>query len=77
MKAIKTERKYKKEKSVITLTLFLCPCSGVVEDVGSAGCSHDDTWTYFGQCRLCKSVFSQDYSFEKDDPTKYGWVIVE
>ena len=71
------EQKWKNEKHTITIKAFVCPCGGNIVDIGSAGCSHNDDYTYFGQCIKCKNVFSKDNgSFRGDDMELLGWKLV-
>lgn len=70
--------KWKKDKTIVSLNCYLCPeCGEVLSDIGSAGCSHDECWTYFYQCGKCKLVLSSELSLTTEDMTQYGWKKLE
>lgn len=66
--------KWKKGKTVMSVNCYLCPdCEEVLNGIGSAGCPHDDNWTYFVQCGSCKLVLTSDFNLRSEDMTQYGW----
>ena len=71
------QQTWKKGKQEIIVNAFICDCGGNIVDVGSAGCSHCDEYTYFGQCIKCKNLFNKHHSFMKDDLEKYGWKLID
>ncbi len=75
--------KWKNRKSVVTIdTPFCDECEGEMKYVGSAGCSHNDEFTYFIQCESCKKV-ETTYSIPDSmrdihkNLGSYGWKKVE
>jgi len=71
------EQTWTKGKNKIELSTWTCECGGNIVDVGSAGCSHDDDWTYFGQCVGCMRVYSHHSVFQRDDMEGLGWKLEE
>lgn len=73
------QSKWVKDKTEIDQTIYICDCGGEMKSVGSAGCAHDDNWTYFFQCVKCKNVESSgtDKSRYGGELEQYGWTRIK
>lgn len=74
---MKREIIWEKEGTQIKREIEVCvDCGGDMFYVGSAGCSHNDEYTYFIQCKQCKKVNIGDTYFrtnDYEDLSQYGW----
>lgn len=74
--------KYKKEDSLISVVVWFCECGQEMLDVGSAGCSHANEYTYIFQCPLCKTIgmsekVTRGYGQGEKQFKEAGWVRFE
>lgn len=77
-KPIVGQVKWKKGKTIVPINCYLCPdCGEVLNNIGSAGCFHDEQWTYFYQCEKCKLVLLNNTSLGTEDMSQYGWTKVK
>ena len=60
-------RVWKKDNNTIRQTLFLCDCGGELRNIGQAGCSHNDEWSNFFQCKSCKDMHISE-SYQEENP---------
>lgn len=79
---IEATQKWKKDKTVININVFLCECDGLMRLIGAAGCSHNSEYTYFYQCRTCKkveaSIFERPSSmYDPESMKAAGWKLVD
>jgi hypothetical protein len=73
---IRVTTKWKNGKNVMDVDSFGCECGGIMRLVGSAGCPHDENYTYFYQCEKCLKCQSDSYLLPRDtyrDLELYGW----
>ncbi len=74
-------RKYllwKKKDVELKTEMFVCECEGFMRLIGSAGCSHDESYTYFYQCDKCMKCQSSDEPprNHKEEMEKAQWKCV-
>jgi hypothetical protein len=69
--------KWKKGKVIVGIHAAICECGSVMSSIGSAGCSHNNEYTYFFQCPMCKIVDTTETYIKSEDMEKYGWKKVD
>lgn len=73
MKEVKL--KWEKDGKTVEVYGFICECGGIPLNIGSAGCSHNQEFTYFYQCPNCKSVYLSDAHLNNEDMVKFGYTL--
>lgn len=69
---------WEKEGTIIDKRCYLCPdCKEILNRIGSAGCNHDESYTYFYQCGKCKLVLTSYEDLSSEDFKQYGWKLLE
>lgn len=60
----------------ITQLALKCLCGEIANLIGSAGCNHDNNYTYTYQCPNCKTIKMCDRIIERQDDKSFieaGW----
>lgn len=77
----KREETYTRGGQDIKNSVLTCEDDGAdMRYVGSAGCPHDDNYTYFYQCTKCmkmETVDSKPWGYDKEEFEKAGWKLKE
>lgn len=78
MKTRIAEYKWRKtDKHTLKIEVYVCECGTDMTYIGFAGCAHDSDYTYFYQCRSCKTVGLSGYKHDrKEEVEKAGYKLI-